>query len=104
MDNFGNYMRARAERQAAFERYTASASALENAQIHERLAEIKSQHEPLSTLLSQLSQPLNERDMLYAAAYYVVVGRMPTCEMLSEPPATPPATPPASFCRSQKLI
>jgi len=89
MDNFGNYMRAQAERQAAFERYTASARALENAQIHERLAEIKSQHEPLSTLLAQ---PLNERDMLYAAAYYVVVGRMPACEMLSEPPATPPAS------------
>jgi len=74
MDDFGNYMKAQAERRAAYERYNYAAEALKNAQIKERLAEIKSQNEPLAGLLSQ---PLSERDRLYTAAYYVVVGRMP---------------------------
>jgi hypothetical protein len=74
MDDFGNYMKAQAEQRAAYERYNYAGAALENAQIKERLAEIKSQHEPLAGLLAQ---PLSERDRLYAAAFYVVVGRMP---------------------------
>ena len=74
MDDFGNYMKAQAEKRAAYERYNYAGAALENAQIKERLAEIKSQHEPLAGLLAQ---PLGERDRLYAAAFYVVVGRMP---------------------------
>ena len=45
-----------------------------NAEIHERLAEIKSQHEPMNSLLDAA---MSERDRLYAAAFYVVVGRMP---------------------------
>jgi hypothetical protein len=71
---FQDYMRAQAERRAAYERFNYAVSALENAQIKERLSEIKSQHEPLAILLAK---PLSERDRLYAAAYYVVMGRLP---------------------------
>ena len=44
------------------------------AEINERLAEIKSQHEPLNKLLETA---MTERERLYATAFYVVVGRMP---------------------------
>lgn len=74
MSDFGHYMTAQAEKRAAYERYNYAASALETAQIKERLAEIKSQHNPLAALLAL---PLSERDRLFAAAFYVVVGRMP---------------------------
>jgi hypothetical protein len=47
---------------------------LENRQIKERLAEILSQSEPLDKLISTV---MPERDRLYAAAFYVVVGRIP---------------------------
>jgi len=45
-------------------------------QVHCRLAEIKSQAEPLNTLYSPVKNSL-ARSSLYAAAFYVVVGRMP---------------------------
>ena len=55
--------------------------ALTNAQISERLAEIKSQHEPLFSLIGMedILDPAYQtvRKKLYAAAFYVVVGRMP---------------------------
>lgn len=72
--DFQNYMLQQACKEAAFQQYNYAATKLENAQIRERLAEIKSQHEPLAGLLTQA---LSERDRLYAAAFYVVVGRMP---------------------------
>lgn len=74
-------MLAKAEKERAYERYNYASSALDNAKIRERLAEIKSQHEPLASLLSEQR---SERDRLYAAAFYVVVGRMPTAS-----PSTP---------------
>ncbi len=73
-NNFGNYMIATANKETAQARYSYAASALEVTQIKERLAEIKSQHEPLAGLISK---PLSERDRLYAAAFYVAIGRMP---------------------------
>jgi hypothetical protein len=73
-NDFSGYMLAQAERKAAYERYNHAASALELASIKERLAEIKSQHEPLASLIDK---KLSERDRLYAAAYLVVVGRLP---------------------------
>ncbi len=73
-DSFNSYLRAQSEAQTAYERYNYASSALENARIKERLAEIKSQHEPLARLLDQ---KLSERDRLCAAAFYVVTGRMP---------------------------
>lgn len=84
MDDFGNYMKAQAEKRAAYERYNYAGAALETAQIKERLAEIKSQHEPLNGLLAA---PMSERDRLYAAAFYVVVGRMPNNRVSGPQPA-----------------
>ncbi|MCP4410917.1 MAG: hypothetical protein GY807_24890 [Gammaproteobacteria bacterium] len=54
---------------------------LKNASINERLAEIKSQHEPLAGLsgVEDILDPEYqiERAKMYAAAHYVVHGRMP---------------------------
>jgi len=74
MSDFISYMRASAEKRAALERYNAASASLTNAQVMERLAEIKSQHEPLASIAA-LS--LSDRDKLYAAAFYVAVGRLP---------------------------
>ena len=74
MSDFQNYMLQQARKETAMERYNYASSALNNAQIMERLAQLKSQHEPLASLVDK---PLSERDRLYAAAYFVVVGRFP---------------------------
>lgn len=78
---FTVYMLKKSDKETAYARYNHASVALENAQIKERLAEIKSQHEPLSSLAEQ---PLSERDRLYAAAYYVVVGRLPNVKVMRE--------------------
>ena len=69
-----NYALAREAKRAAYEKYNYAAANLENCQIKERLAEIGEQHEPLASLLGN---EMTERERLYAAAFYVVVGRMP---------------------------
>ena len=74
MSDFQNYMLAQAEAKAAYQQYNYAGSALNNARIMERLAQIKSQHEPLASLLDTR---LSERERLYAAAYFVAIGRMP---------------------------
>jgi hypothetical protein len=71
---FLDYMRVLTKEKAAYNEYNYAAANLENKQIKKRLAEIKSQHEPLSSLIDV---KLSERDRLYAAAFYVVIGRMP---------------------------
>ncbi len=68
------YFTATVEREKAYERFNYAVQALDNAKIKERLAEIKSQHEPLHSLINS---SLPNRDRFYAAAFYVVVGRMP---------------------------
>ena len=77
-DEFLYYMKAQADTRAALERLNFASAALENAQIRERLAKIKSQSDPLASLIGQ---EMKERDRLYAAAFYVVNGRMPTQEV-----------------------
>ena len=74
-DEFMYYMKAQADTRTALERLNFASAALENAQIRERLAKIKSQSDPLASLIGQ---EMKERDRLYAAAFYVVNGRMPT--------------------------
>ncbi len=74
MSDLAAYFLAQANKREAFAKYDGSARGLELAQIRERLAEIKSQHEPLAGLLTRA---MSERDRLYAAAFYVVVGRFP---------------------------
>ncbi len=75
MSKFGSYMLRTSERETAYARYNASSTGLELAQIKERLAEIDSQHEPLASL--SVNGDKQERKRLYAAAHYVVSGRMP---------------------------
>lgn len=74
MSDLQAYFLASAKKREAFANYDGAAARLTVAQIRERLAEIKSQHEPLAGLLAK---SLSERDRLYAAAFYVVVGRFP---------------------------
>ena len=74
MSDFISYLHRKTEKELAYQRYNYAGCALELAGIKERLAEIKSQHDPLATLLTKA---MSERDRLYAAAFYVVVGRFP---------------------------
>lgn len=74
MSSFIKYELERTKKRAAYERLEAASAQYENAGIRERLAEIKSQYEPLNGLIDAA---MSERDRLYAAAFYVVVGRLP---------------------------
>ncbi len=74
MSDLAAYFLAQAKKREAYEKFDGAAKGLSLAQIHERLAEIKSQHEPLATLATKA---MSERERLYAAAFYVVVGRFP---------------------------
>ena len=71
---FSRYQLRQAEKREAYETFNFAMQLLENRQIKERLAEILSQSEPLDKLISTV---MPERDRLYAAAFYVVVGRIP---------------------------
>ena len=74
MSDLSNYRYAQAEREAAYQRLNYATEALENARVRERLAEIKSQHDPINNMIHSM---LSAREMLYASAFYVVTGRMP---------------------------
>lgn len=74
MSAFMKYELEKANKRAAYANLSHASAAYENVLIRERLAEIKSQHEPLNSLIISA---MSERDRLYAAAFYVVVGRMP---------------------------
>jgi len=78
MIEFEHYQRRKAETRAARQQRDAASNALELALIRERLAEMASQHEPLAALRDAA---MNERDRLYAAAHYAVVGRLPNSAM-----------------------
>ena len=71
---FSRYQLRQSERREAYETFNFAMQLLENRQIKGRLAEILSQSEPLDKLISTV---MPERDRLYAAAFYVVVGRIP---------------------------
>jgi hypothetical protein len=75
VSNLQDYFLATARREAAVQQRNYASTLVDLERVRERLAEIKSQHEPLAKLLEA---PMSERDRLYAAAFYVVVGRMPT--------------------------
>ncbi len=74
-DAFKHYLHMQDRTALARARAEAAAAQLELAQIRERLAKIKSQYEPLATLTQDGT--LAVREKLYAAAFYVVVGRLP---------------------------
>lgn len=70
----GDYFYAQSKKDGAYEAYCHASVKLELETIKCRLAEIRSQAEPLDKLLTE---KMSERDRLYASAFYVVVGRMP---------------------------
>lgn len=72
--SFGAYMLAKEKKERMYAEYNSASRGLELSQIKERLAEIRSQHEPLDELINK---KLSERDRLCHAAHYVVVGRFP---------------------------
>jgi hypothetical protein len=71
------YRIAKAEKEKAYERYNYAGSALELATIRERFAEIYSQWDPINKIKES---SMDERDKLCAAAYYVIMGRLPDAE------------------------
>ena len=75
MSDFLIYLRRQSETEAAKQQYNYAGANLERARIYERLAQIKSQHEPLAGLADAA---MTERDRLYAAAHFVVHGRLPS--------------------------
>ncbi len=72
MSDLLNYLRAQTERDAAKQQYNYAGCNLTLKQIHARLAELKSQHEPLNSLCD--GDPVMRRKV-YDAAFYVVLGR-----------------------------
>ena len=75
MSDFTDHLLKQAEKREAYEKYNFAGQLLENRQIKERLAEIKSQVDPLDKLINKI---MPERDRCYAAAFYVVLGRLPS--------------------------
>ena len=72
MSDLGKYFTTTAELEAARNLYNYAGSNLTLKQIRNRLAELKSQHEPLNSLCD--GDPVMRRKA-YEAAFYVVVGR-----------------------------
>lgn len=75
MSDLKNYFHMQDVKRAKRYQLNAAQAELQLASIRERLAEIKSQHEPIHSMLKQ--EGLDPRDMLYKIAHYVVVGWMP---------------------------
>jgi hypothetical protein len=76
-NDFAYYLIRKEATRAAVAEVTAAQRAVDLARIYERLAEIRSQYQPLNGLLEK---PMSERDKLYSAAYYVVNGKFPSYE------------------------
>ena len=74
MSDFASYMHAQDRKEAAYQQYNYAGTKLENESIKCRLAQIKSQSNPIDSLLLA---KLSERERLYAISFYVVIGRFP---------------------------
>lgn len=77
MSDYLHYLLTQAETQGAAHALESYSRKRELCMIKERLAEIKSQYEPLHTMSG--NNPA-VRALMYAAAFYVVVGRWPKDE------------------------
>ena len=77
MSDLLQYFYAQEHTRAEREHHNYAGATLELAQIKERLAELKSQHEPLAGLIEK---KMGERERLYSAAFYIVAGRFPENE------------------------
>ena len=76
MRDFLHYQLAQAEAREAKQDWERASNKMVLTKIRERLAEIRSQHEPLNKLL-EMDHEMSDRDRMCAAAFYVVVGRLP---------------------------
>ena len=74
MSDFQNYMYAQAVKEGAYQQYNYASQLLENKQIMCRFAEIKSQHEPLASIIGNTTAT---REQLVAACHFVITGRLP---------------------------
>lgn len=74
MTKFSQYMTAQEVSRTAFANYNYAGSQLDNARIKERLAEIRSQHEPINTLSKTISCDVSAREAFDALCTYVVHG------------------------------
>lgn len=72
--DLARYFAAQTERKRAYAAYNYAGADLKCAQIKERLAEIRSQHQPLADLCGENSLT---REKMIAVAHYVVHGRFP---------------------------
>lgn len=72
MTDLAAYFAAQTEKRRAYAAYNYAGADLELAEIKERLAEIRSQHEPLAKICGANSAL---REQMIAVAFYVVVGR-----------------------------
>ena len=68
------YLHAQTEKESAYNFYNYASVKLDLAQIKERLAELRNQCEPANKIIGNTKAT---RKQLYAAAFYVVVGRLP---------------------------
>ena len=74
MKEFSEYCHAKDRKEGAYQQYNYASTKLELESIKCRLAEIKSQADPINSLM--LAR-LSERERLCAIAFYVVIGRFP---------------------------
>lgn len=72
--DFKNYCHQKDRVESAYNLYCYAGTKLELAEIKCRLAEIKSQHEPLNKIIEKSNAT---RSQLYSAAFFVVFGRLP---------------------------
>lgn len=82
MSDLLHYFKAQAETQAAKNLASYAHAKVELCQIYERLAELKSQHEPLASMANKIvaENPKGAsyevvRAALYSAAFFAVIGR-----------------------------
>lgn len=73
MSDFANHIAAEAEKREAEQLYNYAQQRLENKTIVCRYAEIKSQCEPLNSIIEESGTP---REQIIAACRYVVTGRI----------------------------
>lgn len=74
---YERYRRAKAEKESAYIQFNYAEQLIKNKTIMCRLAEIKSQHEPLATIIGESTAT---REKLIAACEYVVNGNLPEIE------------------------
>lgn len=71
--NFTNYLLAQERTRVARAKWEEAGTKRDQAMIHERLAEVTSQHDPINTLLE--SEDLEPRQRMVLLARYVATGR-----------------------------